>query len=181
MTWRQAVTRHRNKAILVIDMLKDFIEEGAPLEVPAGREIIEAVRGEIDYYREKKRLVFFVNDTHKKNDLEFKVWPRHAVKGTPGAEVIPELKVLSSDTIIEKTSYSGFFETDLDQRLKERGVTYLTLVGVTTNICILFTAVDALMRGYEVVVPETCVAALTDEDHNFALRQINEVLKPCPG
>lgn len=173
--------KERVKAILVIDMLKDFIDEGAPLEVPAAREIIEAVKGEIEYYREKKRHVFFVNDSHRPDDPEFKAWPPHAIKDMPGASVIAEIKMLPNDVIVEKTSYSAFYQTTLDEELKSRGINYITLCGLMTNVCILYTAVDAMMRGYEVVVPETCVAALDEGDHQFALKQITEVLKPRSG
>ncbi len=66
----------------------------------------------------------------------------------------------------------------MDERLRSMGVTKLTIAGVVTNICVLYTAADALMRGYEVEVPEDCVAALDADDHRFALKQIKEVLKP---
>ncbi|HID11347.1 MAG TPA: cysteine hydrolase, partial [Candidatus Latescibacteria bacterium] len=95
-----------------------------------------------------------------------------------GAEVVQELAPQDGDLVIPKVSYSGFFRTDLEDRLRELGVEKLIITGCVTNICVLYTAVDALMRGYEVEVPEDCVAALDEEDGRFALKQIREVLKP---
>lgn len=165
------------EALLVIDMLNDFVLEGAPLEVPATRSMIGSIQVRIEQAREKGIPIFYLCDQHAPDDPEFKVWPCHAVQGTKGSEVIDELAPQPGDGIIPKVSYSGFFETDLDAQLKAKGVEHLVLTGCVTNICILYTAVDAYMRGYGVTVPEECVAGLNEEDHRFALRQINDVLK----
>ena len=167
-----------NKALLVIDMLKDFIEVGAPLEVPAGRWIIENIAGEIKYAREKHRPVIYVCDRHEPGDPEFSVCPPHAIRDTPGAEVVEALSPQPGDPLVEKAGYSGFFHTRLEQLLDELEIDDLLICGVLTNVGVLFTAMDALQRGFRVIVPETCVAALTEEDHKFALRQIVDVLKP---
>jgi Amidases related to nicotinamidase len=172
------VDQEDNKALLIVDMLKDFIDKGAPLEVPAGRWVVENIAGEIRYHREKKRPIIYICDRHEPNDPEFEYWPPHAIKGTPGADVIEALSPKPTDYIIEKTSYSAFFRTNLEQLLKELDIDEVLVCGVLTNICVLYTAVDALMRGIRVIVPETCVAALNETDHKWALRQINEVLKP---
>lgn len=165
-------------ALLVIDMLNDFVLEGAPLEVPDARKIVVSIRAQIEKARERNIPIFYLCDRHRADDPEFKVWPRHAVQGTPGAEVIAELAPAEGDCVVPKVSYSGFFQTDLDARLRTSGIEHLILTGCVTNICVLYTAVDAYMRGYTVDVPEDCVAGLNEDDHRFALRQIREVLKP---
>ena len=168
----------KNKtALLVIDMLRDFVEKGAPLEVPKARGIVANIRREINKARRNNIPVIYSCDSHLKDDREFAIWPPHAVKGTLGAEVIDELKPREGDIVIRTGTYSGFFRTSLDKTLKELGVRRLILTGVVTNICILYTAVDAYMRGYEVSVPEDCVTALRAADHRFAMRQISETLK----
>jgi len=166
------------KALLVVDMLNDFVLEGAPLEVPAARGIIDHIAGEIRYAREKGRPIIYLCDSHQPDDPEFEYWPAHAVRGTPGARVIDELVPRAGDHLVEKAGYSGFFRTRLDQLLNELEIEEVLICGVLTNIGVLYTAVDALQRGLRVIVPETCVAALDEEDHRFALHQINEVLKP---
>ena len=164
--------------MLIIDMLNDFVLPGAPLEVPAARAIIPSIKKELDKARREEVLVIYLCDQHQADDPEFQVWPPHAVKGTEGAEVVSELKPQPGDYIIPKTSYSGFFETELDSLLKSLGIEELILTGVVTNICVLYTGADAYMRGYKVSVSEEEVAALDEEDHRFALRQLQEVLKP---
>lgn len=166
------------KALLVVDMLEDFVAPDAPLEVPGARSIIPNIKREIDKARREGRPVVYVNDAHDAGDPEFEFWPPHAVAGSPGAEVVEELAPRPGDIVVEKKSYSGFYGTDLESRLKFLDVDQLTVTGVVTNICILYTSVDALMRGFKVEVPDDCVAALSDEDHRFALRQLRDVLKP---
>jgi len=164
-------------ALLVIDMLNDFIREGAALEVPAGRSIVKSIRREIDKAHKTNEPVIYLCDRHAPKDPEFQYWPKHAVRGTEGAEIIEELKPGPKDTVIAKTTYSGFFDSALQDTLKQLGVEKVRLVGVCTNICVLYTAADAVMRGYEAEVIDDATAALTDDDHNFALRQIHDVLK----
>ncbi|MFC1654367.1 cysteine hydrolase family protein [Myxococcota bacterium] len=166
-----------HKALLIIDMQRDYIEEGAPMEVPAGRWIVENIAGEIRYAREKGRPIIFICQSHEKDDPEFEVRPSHAVKDTPGAEVIDALEPQAGDNLVYKNGYSGFFRTDLEKILDELDIDEVFITGVATNTCVLYTAMDAVQRGFGVIVPGPCVAALTEEDHNFALRQINEVLK----
>ncbi len=166
------------KAFLIIDMLNDFVKEGAPLEVPAARGIVPNIAKRMKDARNSNTSVIYLCDSHGKDDPEFKAWPRHAVKGTAGSRVIDELKPEQGDIIIPKTSYSGFYNTDLNEKLKSLDVDELIITGCVTNICVLYTSVDALMRGYYVKVPEDCVAALERDDHLFALKQINKVLRP---
>jgi nicotinamidase-related amidase len=146
--------------------------------VPGARDIIKAIRREIEVARSKGYPVIYANDVHEENDPEFRAWPPHAVRGTAGAEVVDALAPREGDKVVEKTSYSGFYGTDLEDQLRSFNVDTIIVTGVVTNICILYTAVDALMRGFQVEIPEDCVAALSQEDHQFALRQIGSVLKP---
>jgi len=165
------------QAFLVIDMLNDFILPGAPLEVPKAREIISTLKGEIDEARRNEIPIIYICDAHKPNDPEFKIWPKHCVKGTKGAEVVSELKPEKGDFIVPKTTYSGFYKTKLDNLLKKLKVKKLIVSGILTNICVLYTVSDATLRGYPVTVLKNCVTSLTDEEHNFALRQMEKVLK----
>lgn len=167
----------RGKALLVVDMLNDFVLAGAPLEVPAARAIIPAIRRRIDEAREAGIPVLFLCDAHAEDDPEFKVWPRHAVKGMHGAEIVNELSAEPGDIVVHKTTYSAFYGTDLAEVLKEKGIGHLTMTGILTNICVFFTAVDALMRGFCVEVARDSVAAITRDENDFALDQMAKVLK----
>ncbi|MGQ3683939.1 MAG: cysteine hydrolase family protein [Candidatus Loosdrechtia sp.] len=162
-------------ALIIADMLNDFVNEKASLEVPKARAIIDALRKEIKVARRKKIPIIYCCDTHKENDREFQLWPRHAVKGTEGAKVIKQLEPQKNDHIIEKTSYSCFYKTSLDKLLKNLGRNHVILTGVVTNICILYSAAEAYMRGYKITVPADCVAALTQREHQFALQQMKHI------
>ncbi len=176
---RYTSIRQDRKALLIIDMLNDFVRKGAPLEVPKARGIVKNIRRELERAREAGMPVIYCCDRHDSNDREFEAWPPHAVRGTEGSEVIEELKPVTGDLVIGKKNYSAFYRTNLDRVLKRLGIKHLILTGLVTNICILYTAVDAHMRGYEVTVPEDCVAGLEAEDNRFALKQIRKVLKLC--
>lgn len=167
------------KALLIMDMLNDFIKRGAPLEVPKARGIIRNIRRELGKARRAGIPVIYCCDRHEPRDREFEVWPPHAVRGTQGAEIIEELRPIKDEPVVAKKTYSAFYRTSLEKILKGLGVKHLILTGVVTNICILYTAVDAYMRGYEITVPEDCVAGLKAGDSLFALRQIKGVLRPC--
>ncbi|MFQ6050125.1 MAG: cysteine hydrolase family protein [Candidatus Hydrothermarchaeota archaeon] len=164
------------KALLIIDMLKDFVKENAPLEVPESRNIINPIKNLIEKARKTKTMVIYICDSHREDDPEFDIWPRHCVSGTEGSEVIDELKPEKNDYIVRKRKYSGFFGTDLDSILREFKVEELIITGIVTNICVLYTSSDAVNLGYRITVPRDCVAGLNEEDHEWALKQIEEVL-----
>ncbi|MEJ2745929.1 MAG: cysteine hydrolase [bacterium] len=168
-------------AVLVIDMLNDFVLKGAPLEVPRARRIIPAIKKRLTRAAREHVPVIYVCDKHRKEDPEFKVWPKHAVNGSSGSEIIAELKPRSRDYIIDKTTYSAFYRTKLERLLKKLGTKKVVIAGLVTEICVLYSAVGACMRGFQVEVPEDCVAGMTEGDHRFALRQIEKYLKPYQG
>lgn len=168
----------KKEALLIIDMLNDFVLPGAPLEVPETRSIIKNIRREIAAARTADKPVIYVCDTHEPDDREFSKfgWPAHAVLGTKGAEIVEELTPAPADIIVPKTTYSGFYGTALEEYLTKLGVDALRLTGCVTHICILFTASDAVLRNYHVKVVEDCVAGLAKEDHDAALRIMKNVL-----
>jgi nicotinamidase/pyrazinamidase len=166
------------KALIVVDMLNDFVRPGAPLEVPAAREIVPALRRRIAKARRDGELVVYVCDSHRKNDPEFARmgWPPHAVEGTQGAAVVAALSPLPGDVVVEKRTYSGFHRTALDAVLRRHGVGAVAIAGCVTNICIQFISGEASIRGYDVAVDERHVAGLSRKDHDFALGQMEKVL-----
>ncbi len=166
------------EALLVLDMLNDFVFEGAPLEVPDTRKILPIIKAEIDRARAAGNPVIYVCDAHAPDDKEFRKfgWPAHGVRGSRGAEVVDELKPHSGDLVIRKTTYGAFYGTDLDETLRRLGVDSLRLTGVVTHICVMFTAMDAVLRDYAVTVVVDGVADLSGEDHDAALRIMKNVM-----
>ncbi len=165
------------RAVLVIDLLEDFVRPGAPLEVPATRAILPAVRRRLARARRAGELVVYVCDAHKKKDSEFSRmgWPPHAVRGTKGAAVASEISPEPGDMVVEKGTYAGFYRTNLQSVLRRHGVRAVALVGCVTNICILYIASEAALRGYDVTVNEALIAGLDEASHAFALEQMDKV------
>lgn len=163
-------------AVLVIDMLRGFLEEGYPLYCGGeARSIIPAVQRLLETELARGSSVFFICDNHDPDDLEFKMFPPHCIAGTPEAEVIPELANYPGE-VIPKKRYSGFFGTTLEEKLSKLGPEKLIVCGVCTNICVLHTVADARNRDYEVEVPVDCVASFDEAAHRFALEHMEKTL-----
>jgi nicotinamidase/pyrazinamidase len=104
------------------------------------------------------------------------MFPSHCVTGTPGADVVDELKPRPGDKIIPKRRYSGFFQTDLDLTLRELGVDEIVLVGVCTNICCLYTAADARNLNYKVTAVRDAMSSFDEAAHEYALKEMEKTL-----
>ncbi len=166
-----------NKALLIIDMINDFVLDGAPLKVPGIEKIIEPIKMQIKKAREEKYPVVYICDSHDENDKEFKLYPPHAIKDTKGAEIIDQLKPQIQDKIIYKKTFSGFYKTELEDFLLENNIKRLIITGCVANICVLYTVSDAVLRGFDVVVIKDAIIGLNSLDYEFAIRQMREVLK----
>ena len=166
-----------NRALIVVDMQRGFLEEGYPLFCgDEARRIIPAVRRTVEEALDQGIPVFFTADAHEQNDREFAIYPPHCIRGTVEAEIIPELALyLDRGTLIETVTYSAFFDTDLHQRLQELEVEELTFCGVCTDICVLHTVADAYFRGYRITVRRDGVASFDPEAHRFGLRHMETV------
>lgn len=165
------------KALLVIDMLKDFIdEEGVLTTGKAGRDIVAFIKTAIDKFRKEGYPIIYICDNHEKDDKEFDMFLPHCIANTAGSEIIEELEIKEEDKIIRKRRYSAFYGTDLDLYLREKEVDEIHLVGVCTNICVLYTAADARNIGYKVKVYKNGVASFDKEAHAFALKEMENTL-----
>jgi len=167
-----------SKALLVIDMLNGFCVEGRPLYCGEdARKIIPFVVRKVQEFRRRGDAVIFVGDRHDPDDDEFKLFPPHCIRGTSDADVIEELQsYLEGAVFIPKTRYSAFYRTDLDEKLRELAPEEVAVVGVCTNICVLYTVEELRNRGYRTVVYEAGVASFGREAHDFALKQMETVL-----
>lgn len=155
------------KAVLVIDMLEDFVF--GELRCERAERIIPNLQKLLKAARESNIPVIYCNDAHYPTDFEMKRWGLHALKGSEGARVIKELEPQSGDYVIEKRVYSAFFETGLDSLLRSlyggRGVETLILTGLHANICVRHTAADAFFRGYKIVIAKDGVEAFSEKEY----------------
>ena len=168
----------KRPAVIIIDMLNDFVTGG--LRAERGEKIITPLRNLVEAARKSGVPVIYSNDAHFKTDFEvINKWGGHAIKGTPGAEVIPELQPRERDFIVEKRTYSGFFETGLDSLLRSlydgEGAKTIILGGLHTNMCVRHTSADAFFRGYKIVIAKDGVEAFTEKAHEEGLAYLKEV------
>jgi len=163
-------------ALIVADMLNDFIDPKGSLYVGAsGREIIPFVARKIEETRRQGGVVIFVCDAHAPDDREFKYFGAHAVRGSWGGQVIPELPLKPGDLRVEKTRYSAFSSTNLDEVLKKEQVDRVEVVGVCTSICIMETVKELFDRDIPALVYRQGVADFDPEAHAFALKHLERI------
>ena len=163
-------------AVLVVDMLRGFLEDGYPLSMgDDARKIIPNIGKLLENEIAHGSKVFFICDNHEPDDLEFKMFPPHCIEGTAEAEVIPELASYKGE-LIPKKRYSGFYGTKLEEKLKELKPDKLIICGVLTNICVMHTTADARNRDYDVEIPVNCVASTDEAAYRFALEHMDKVL-----
>ena len=164
------------RAVIVSDMLCGFLEEGYPLYCGIqARSIIPNVQKLLERELEQGSSIFYLCDHHLPNDPEFGMFPPHCTEGSEEAELIPELVPYPGE-IIRKRTFSSFYNTPLDKRLKAIKPETIVICGVTTHICVLQAVIDARNRGYEVEVPVDCVASFDKKAHLFALDYMEKVL-----
>lgn len=157
-----------NKAVIVIDMLNDFVT--GSLANPAGEAILPRLATLLDGARERGWMVVYANDAHLPGDPEEKVWGPHAMAGTKGAEVVPQIAPRKGDVVLPKRFYSSFFETGLASLLRQNDVDEVIIVGQHTHICVRHTSSDAFNNRLEISVPSDAVAMfrtpdMSDEDY----------------
>jgi len=165
-------------ALLLIDVVNDFEFEGGEellgLALRVGKEIARLKQA-------AKRAgipAIYVNDNFGKWRSDLNKIVSHCtgagVRGKPFVELLlPE----ENDYFVLKPKHSGFFSTTLELLLEHLGARTLILVGIAGNNCVLFTANDAYMRDFKIVVPSDCVVSQSEKENQYALQQMAKVLK----
>lgn len=163
-------------ALIIVDMLNDFIDEkGALYSGQDAREIIPFIGERLKAHREAGNMVVYLQDAHAKDDLEFEKFPPHCVAGTWGSRTIDALAPQKGDIVIHKTRYSGFYGTDLDKILAENNPEAVEVVGVCTSICVMDTVGGLANRDYRTVVPIAGVADFDADAHRQALLRMERL------
>lgn len=159
-------------ALVIVDMQNDFVDARGSLSVADARKTVPAIAHLRDLASAHGMLVVYTQDWHGADDPEFALWGPHAVSGTWGAEIIPELAPTSRDLVIRKLRYDGFYGTPLEHELTRQRIETLIVTGTVSNICVLHTAGSAALRWLRIIVPIDAVSALAEFDQQAALRQI---------
>jgi nicotinamidase-related amidase len=164
-------------ALLLIDVIND-------LDFPEGRALFEQAMPMARKLAALKATstrcgipVVYVNDNFGRWRSDFRSQVDHCLRiGSVGRPIAELLRPEDSDYFVLKPMHSGFYSTALDLLLQRLGVKTLILTGMATDICVLFTANDAHMRGYRVVAPADCSAAEMVDAHRAAMHQMKKVM-----
>jgi nicotinamidase-related amidase len=165
-------------ALLLIDVIND-------LDFDAGEDLLAQALPAAERIRELKARAreagvpaIYVNDNFGRWQSDFQSLVAHCLEeGVTGRPLAELLKPEEDDYFIVKPKHSGFYSTTLDLLLEHLGARTLILTGFAGNICVLFTANDAYLRDYRVVVPADCTASNTKEANDQALELMRTVLK----
>lgn len=170
----------RVKALLIIDLQNDFVKPGGVLYSRGIEKVIPKIVSLVETFKKEKLPIITTMDWHAAHDPEFEKWPPHCVENTEGATLVKELsnslKWYEMHYTIKKRRYSAFFGTEFDELLKRLDVEEIHVVGVATNICVLFTVEELCNREYKVILHENGTASYDEELHKSALREMKEVL-----
>jgi nicotinamidase-related amidase len=175
------------RALLNIDYTYDFVATDGKLTCGEPGQLLEQYITDLTKdFIEQKDLVVFSIDLHSEEDIhhpEYSQFPPHNIENTKGREIYGELNRLyqnnlNKENVIwsDKTRFSAFTGTNLELKLRERGINEIHLVGVCTDICILHTAVDAYNKGFDIVIHEKGVASFNQQGHDWALTHFKNTL-----
>ncbi len=172
-------------ALLLIDVINDMEWEGGEQLLEHALPMAERIAALKRRARELGIPAVYVNDNFGRWRSDFKALVSHCCGvDIRGARIADLLRPDDEDYFVLKPKQSGFFSTTLDLLLKYLQAHTLILTGVAGNICVLFTAHDAFMRDYHLIVPSDCVASNDPEDNRHALDQMRRTMdadiRPSP-
>lgn len=161
----------RETALLIIDMQRDFVLPGGPLCVEGAAATVPVIAELLKFCRQTGDIaIFHIVREYDPSGIDLERSRREqfhgvpgAVRGTPGAEIVPELRPLPGEMVIAKPRFSAFFQTKLDLCLRRLGVDSLLIAGTQYPNCIRATVTDALSLDYRVTLLADCCSARTPE------------------
>jgi nicotinamidase-related amidase len=165
-------------ALLIVDMINDLEFPGGDRLAEQAMPVAERIR---DLRTRAKALgipTVYVNDNFGKWQSDLRALLDHSLHDDVlGRSMVELVTPDDDDYFVLKPKHSGFYSTTLDTLLAYLKASTLILVGIAGNSCVLFTANDAFMRDYHLIVPSDCVISIDPADNEYALRQMREVLK----
>ena len=165
-------------ALLLIDVINDLDFPEAGQMLPDARTMSQNLLALKQRAREAGVPVIYVNDNFGKWKSDFRRTVDHCVReDSRGREIVEILRPDDDDYFVLKPKHSGFFSTTLETLLNYLGAKRLILTGIAGNFCVLFTANDAYMRDFELLIPEDCCVSNTPRENEEALALMRKFLK----
>lgn len=164
--------------MLLIDLINDFaFEDGDQIYA----QLLPRVEAITTLKKKAKRAripVVYINDNFGKWQSDFRKLLEHCLQeGVKSKALVEKLQPEEQDYFVLKPKHSAFYSTSLDVLLDYLKAKTLIMAGITGNICVLFTANDAFMRDFNLIIPCDCVASGSEEENNYALEQMRKLLK----
>lgn len=170
--------RSRKQALLILDMLSEYDFTGWRRLLPAARAIAPAIARLAARARKARVPVVYVNDTRGVWESDQSAFLQRCLAAEAhGRDIVAMLRPHADDVFIFKPRHSGFYATPLAEVLGMKGVSELTLTGMTSHQCVLFTAMDAYVRDLRLVVPSDAIASSNREETRHALFILREALQ----
>ncbi|MCL0075285.1 isochorismatase family protein [Dehalococcoidia bacterium] len=160
----------RRSALVIVDMQRYFLEDSSHAFIPAARAIVPRLTKLIQAYSQHGLPIVFTRhlNTDANAGMMSRWWQDLIRADDPASEIIPEFD-LSQGVVIEKSQYDAFYETALDEMLREKGVTQIVICGVMSHLCCETTARSAFVRGFEVFFTVDGTATYTEAFHRATL------------
>jgi nicotinamidase-related amidase len=170
MSERPARKRERT-ALIVVDMLNRYEHEDADRLIESVRRVVEPMAEVIERAREREVPIVYVNDNYGDWAASGADLCERALSG-PDRTLVERVLPPPGAAFVPKARHSIFYETPLDYLLRSEDVKRIVLVGQVTEQCILYSALDAYVRHYEVTVPRDAVAHIRPELADAALQMM---------
>jgi nicotinamidase-related amidase len=165
-------------ALLLIDVINDLEFEGSEALAAQVLPMAQRIARLKDRAKRAGVPVIYVNDNFGRWQSNFSTVVQHCLEdGVRGEELVRMLRPEDDDYFVLKPKHSAFYETTLDLLLRYLGAKTLVFTGIAGNICILFSANDAYMRDFNLLIPPDCVVSNTPEENDHAFEQMRKVLK----
>jgi len=165
-------------ALLLIDVINDLEFESGEKLLPQAIEMAKSIAKLKKRAKQSGIPVVYTNDNFGKWQSDLQRLVRHCLDdNVRGREIVELLQPEDDDYFVLKPKHSGFFSTTLDTLLRYLGAHTLILTGIATDICVLFTANDAYMRDFKLLIPADCVVAEDPKWNQASLRHMERVLK----
>jgi nicotinamidase-related amidase len=165
-------------ALLLIDVINDLEFEGSQPLTQQAMTIAKNIAALTRRAREAGIPVVYVNDNFGKWQSDFNKLIAHCLEDdVRGRPLVQLLRPHEDDYFVLKPKHSGFFSTTLDTLLAYLKAKTLILAGIAGNSCVLFTAHDAFMRDFHLLIPCDCIASNSPEENAYAIWHMRDVLQ----
>lgn len=174
-------------ALMIVDMQNDLVLPGSPMKVAGAKATVPIIRKLLDFFRNQKLPIFHIVREYRADGSDIEITrltnflerSKMLVPGTPGCEIVEELKPLPREYRIIKNRFSAFMNTELDFILRRLHIRHLVICGAQYPTCIRTTIFDAVSYGYHVISVTDATSANTPEIAKANIRDISEIGVDC--